>query len=152
MNEGLSNVYIDEIMTKFSKIYSGCYSADNFPKNLKPPFCVIINLSKHNKPGTHFITLLETMNKTFYFDSFGIVCFVNNICEFIEKKQKPIYQKIKQIQHHNSLFCGFFCMFFCLYMERQNYNLDTFYKVFSSNLKNNDYICIKEIKKIMCTT
>ena len=112
MNEGLSNVYIDKIMKKFSKIYGGCYSVDNFPKNLKPPFCIIINLSKHNKPGTHFVSVLQTTTKTFYFDSFGIVCFVNNICNFIEKNHSVIYQNLKTIQHHNSLFCGFFCMLF----------------------------------------
>ena len=148
-NEGVTNLFINNLLFKFSKTYKGCFSSDNFPKNLKPPFSIIINLSKHNKPGTHFICIIENKKQIFYFDSFGINCFVPSICNFLLSKQKEIVQNIKSIQHQNSLFCGFFCILFVLFMEKNKFDLTKFQNKFSTNLIKNDYACINEIKKYL---
>ena len=146
-NEGITNLFINNLLFKFSSIYKGCFSSDNFPKNLKQPFAIIINLSKHDKPGTHFICIIENKKQIFYFDSFGINCFVPSICHFLFSKHKEIIQNKITIQHHSSLFCGFFCILFVLFMEKNEFNLQKFQNKFSSNLIKNDYLCINEIKK-----
>ena len=147
-NEGVSNFFINNLLYKFSNIYKGCFSNDNFPKNLKPPYSIIINLSKHDKPGTHYVCIIESEKHIFYFDSFGLNCFVPSICKFLLSKRKAVIESKKTIQHHNSLFCGFFCILFVLFMEKNDFKLTKFQNLFSWNLIKNDYICINEIKKV----
>ena len=146
-NQGVSNFFINNLLYKFSSIYKGCFSNDNFPKNLKAPYSIIINLSKHDKPGTHYVCIIENETTIFYFDSFGINCFVPSICKFLFSKRKAVIENKITIQHYNSLFCGLFCILFVLFMENNNYNFKKFQNLFSKNLIKNDYTCINFIKK-----
>ena len=68
---GISNVYIDKLMEKISRSFRGTFSIDNIPVFEDDVFSVIINLSKQNEIGTHFIAVYVLENKMIYFDSFG---------------------------------------------------------------------------------
>ena len=45
--EGISNVYIDDLMNKISKTFCGTFSIDNIPVIENDVFPVIVNLSEH---------------------------------------------------------------------------------------------------------
>ena len=79
MSSGLSNHFIDKIMYSVSSWYKGTYSSDNFPKHLKPPYSIILNLSRSNQLGSHFIAIIEKENEIIYFDPFGLECFVQSL-------------------------------------------------------------------------
>ena len=69
--EGISNIYIDSLMNKISRTFYGTYSIDNIPEINNDVFSVIVNLSKRNEKGTHFIAVSSRKNKIIYFDSLG---------------------------------------------------------------------------------
>ena len=58
-------------MEKISRSFNGTFSIDNIPVFEDDVFSVIINLSKQNAIGTHFIAVYVLENKIIYFDSFG---------------------------------------------------------------------------------
>ena len=66
--EGISNVYIDDLMNKISKTFCGTFSIDNIPVIGNDVFSVIVNLSKQNEKGTQFIAASHLRNKIIYFD------------------------------------------------------------------------------------
>jgi hypothetical protein len=53
--DGISNVYIDTLMEKISSSFRGTFSIDNIPMFTEKSFSIIVNLSKENEKGTHFI-------------------------------------------------------------------------------------------------
>ena len=55
--DGISNVYIDKLMNKISRSFHGTFSIDNVPVFEDDVFSIIINLSKQNEIGTHFIVV-----------------------------------------------------------------------------------------------
>ena len=69
--EGISNIYIDNLMNKISKTFWGTFSIDNIPLIKNDIFSVIVNLSKQNEKGTHFIAVSSRKNRIIYFDSLG---------------------------------------------------------------------------------
>ena len=69
--EGISNIYIDSLMNKISRTFYGTFSIDNIPEINNDVFSVIVNLSKRNEKGTHFIAVSSRKNKIIYFDSLG---------------------------------------------------------------------------------
>ena len=58
-------------MDKISRSFHGTYSIDNIPTIKNNNFSIIINLSKQNKKGSHFVAIFNKKNKMIYFDSFG---------------------------------------------------------------------------------
>lgn len=147
VDDGLSNIYIDHVMKKVSKIFLGCYAADNLPSKVMQPYSLIVNLSESSEMGSHFVAIYQQNGKIFYADSFAIPCFVKNICNFIKKQNAICYENQTQIQAFKSNFCGFYAIAFCLWMELNENNLNKFGQLFSRNLYENDYICINLIKK-----
>ena len=70
MNQnGISNIYIDQLMNKISWSFRGTFSANNIPKFKDNFFSLIVNLSNEGETGKHFIAIFITENKILYFDS-----------------------------------------------------------------------------------
>ena len=86
--EGISNVYIDHLMNKISSSFRGTFSIDNIPTFDDESFSVIVNLSKENEKGSHFIAISSSKNKIVYFDSFGIPNTILSLEKYLEKYQK----------------------------------------------------------------
>ena len=87
--EGISNIYIDSLMNKISRTFYGTFSIDNIPEINNDVFSVIVNLSKRNEKGTHFIAVSSRKNKIIYFDSLGN----QNINPILKKYLKIIKSK-----------------------------------------------------------
>ena len=86
--EGISNVYIDHLMNKISSSFRGTFSIDNIPTFDDESFSVIVNLSKENEKGSHFIAISSSKNKIVYFDSFGIPNTILSLKKYLEKYKK----------------------------------------------------------------
>ena len=144
---GISNVYIDKLMKKISsRSFNGTFSINNIPVFDDDVFYIIINLSKQNEIGTHFIAVYVLENKIIYFDSFGNQLNNSSLKRYLKKYKKPIILSKIQIQNLLSSHCGFFCIAFILCIEN-GITLDDFLKKFyRKKLHLNDYICVKIIK------
>ena len=143
---GISNVYIDKLMEKISISFNGTFSIDNIPVFNDDVFSIIINLSKQNEIGTHFIAVYVLENKIIYFDSFGNQLNNSSLKRYLKKYKKSIIFSNIQLQNLLSSHCGFFCIAFILCIEN-NITLDNFLKKFyRKKLHLNDYICVEIIK------
>ena len=143
---GISNVYIDKLMEKISISFNGTFSIDNIPVFNDDVFSIIINLSKQNEIGTHFIAVYVLENKIIYFDSFGNQLNNSSLKRYLKKYEKSIIFSNIQLQNLLSSHCGFFCIAFILCIEN-NITLDNFLKKFyRKKLHLNDYICVEIIK------
>ena len=144
--EGISNIYIDSLMNKISRTFYGTFSIDNIPEINNDVFSVIVNLSKRNEKGTHFIAVSSRKNKIIYFDSLGNQNINLILKEYLKNHKKQIIYSNHQLQNFFSNHCGFFCVSFILCIEN-DISLENFLKIFSrKNLYLNDYICIEIIK------
>ena len=144
--EGISNIYIDNLMNKISKTFWGTFSIDNIPLIKDDIFSVIVNLSKQNEKGTHFIAVSSRKNRIIYFDSLGNQNIDITLKKYLKKYKKQIIYSNFQLQNLFSNHCGFFCISFILCMEN-DISLENFLKFFNrKNLYLNDYICIEIVK------
>ena len=113
----LTNIEIETYLNTLNcKYFKGVFSADNIP-NLKPPFSIIVNLSKYNEIGSHFVTILADKKCICYIDTFGISCFINSIYQFLHSFELNIFYNISTIQNIQSQGCGYYCILFVLYYE-----------------------------------
>ncbi len=140
----VSNFYIDEVLRTF-KNYKGTFSSNNIPL-LKKNNAVICNLSKAGEEGTHFIFLINKKDILYYFDSLNLEFTTNDVASNF-KYYSNIVNISKQIQHHNSNFCGFYCI---LAFLACNIDVDFFIEDILKNFKNhaieNDDLCIQLIR------
>ena len=88
--EGISNIYINDVMEKISRTFHGTFSIDNIPDIDNYAFSIIINLSKQKTKGSHFVAILNQKSNIIYFDSFGD----QNINRTLQKYLKNIKNKL----------------------------------------------------------
>ncbi len=143
--DGISNVYIDTLMEKISSSFRGTFSIDNIPMFTEKSFSIIVNLSKENEKGTHFIGISLFKNVIVYFDSYGVETINLTIEKYLKKYRKKIIHSNIQLQHLFSSHCGFFCIS-CILCLENNIPFHKFLKIFhKKDLYLNDYISIKII-------
>ena len=147
--EGISNLYIDGLMEKISDSFRGTFPIDKIPSFKDENFSIIVNLSRENEKGTHFIAISSSKNTIVYFDSYGVEHINLNIEKYLKKYRKKIIFSNIQLQHAFSSHCGFFCISFILSFEN-NIPLHKFIKMFHrKDMYLNDYICIKIITTLI---
>ena len=95
-------------MEKISRSFNGTFSIDNIPVFDDDVFSIIINLSKQNEIGTHFIAVYVLENKIIYFDSFGNQLNNSSLKRYLKKYKKSIIFSNIQLQNLLSRHCGFF--------------------------------------------
>ena len=135
-----SSIEIENYL-KDQKGFLGCFASDNlptFPKSL--PASLIINTHKKSQPGEHWLALVLTKHKCFYFDSFGLPIVEEYILKFLEPHYNVVTYSDVCIQHIGSHKCGEFSLLFVKHV-----NSKTTYNKFLShfnhkNLKENDVI------------
>lgn len=146
IEKGITNVYIDKIMSQISSSYKGTFACNVIPYFDNQTFSLIINLSTDREKGSHFISLFVLKNKIVYFDSYGLKNNNKFVEKYLQKYNKQIIYSNKTIQHISSAHCGYFAMSFILSLEN-NISLIKFLSFFrENNLIVNDYICVKIIK------
>lgn len=80
-----------QIIDPFQKcnIFKGVFPCDELPKNFTLPAAFVINLSKHNSRGSHWVGLfIDKQRNAEYFDSFGFQPNQSEIIQFIKLKSK----------------------------------------------------------------
>ena len=95
------------------KGFLGCFAYDDlppFPKIL--PASMIINTHEKNQPGEHWLGLVLTRTKCFYFDSFGAPIMEKTIINYLKQEYKKVIINNECIQHFYSASCGLFCIAF----------------------------------------
>ena len=85
---GISNIYIDSLMEKISSSFRGTFSIDKIPMFKEENFSIIVNLSKENEKGTHFIGISLLKNVIIYFDSYGVEAINSTIDKYLKKYRK----------------------------------------------------------------
>ena len=85
---GISNMYIDNLMEKISSSFRGTFSIDKNPMFKNENFSIIVNLSKENEKGTHFIGISLLKNVIVYFDSYGLETINLAIEKYFKKNRK----------------------------------------------------------------
>lgn len=138
----LTNLDILHIIDPFQKsgIFKGVFPCDELPKKFTLPAAFVINLSKHNSRGSHWIGLfINKDRKAEYFDSFGFQPNQSEIIRFIKLNSKEYSFNNKQIQHISSNKCGKFVILFIL-AKMYNKNFGEILEKFSSNLGVNEVV------------
>ena len=117
-----------------------------FPKNKLPqipttfPKTMIVNTHDSNQPGEHWLALVLTKRKCFFFDSFGMGVIEREIKEYLKCKYDNVTYSDKCIQHIASNNCGEFCILF-VKMVKNKKSYVNFLSCFDvHNLKMNDDI------------
>lgn len=78
----------------------------------------VINLDDSQNQGTHWTCIILKDNYAVYYDSFGL-SMPNDILKFIyrySKKINLVYSN-DQIQHYNSVYCGWFVIYFLYFFN-----------------------------------
>ena len=135
-----SSIEIENYL-KDQKGFLGCFASDNlptFPKSL--PASLIINTHKKSQPGEHWLALVLTKRKCFYFDSFGAPILEEKIVIYLQQKYKKVTVNNECIQHFTSASCGLFCIAF-IKNVKSKLSFEKFISKFNLfNLQKNDNI------------
>ena len=117
----LTNIEISEYY-KNEPIFNGVYSRNNLPKTIKKG-AYVINLDEYENTGTHWVSLFvkpkyttgsSSLERTVYFDSFGVEHIPKEINKFIRSKElssavnNDVKSNIFRIQAYDSIMCGYF--------------------------------------------
>ena len=122
-----SSTEIEDYLKNNSK-FIGCFGRNNLPKIVPLPCSLIINTDPTTKPGDHWLGLVLTKKKCFYFDSFGLGIMDKNIIDFLKKYYDKVTINNECIQHYDSDKCGLYCIAFV-----NNVNSKSSYERFISN-------------------
>jgi hypothetical protein len=78
----------------------------------------IINLNDSDEAGSHWTCLKLLNEEAIYYDSFGLP-MPDDILMFIKRYDKkiPIIYSTDQIQHFDSIYCGFFVLFWLYFFH-----------------------------------
>lgn len=106
----LTNAEIDELL-KDIKHVAPTVAKDRLPKRIKNIEYRVINLDDNSGSGTHWTAYVNDSKNCFYFDSFGMAP-PDIVVNYLKKAHRPIYYNSSQIQHHDSIMCGFYCVDF----------------------------------------
>ena len=134
-----SSIYIESYLAEDDQ-FLGC-----FPKNKLPPFpsqfpkSLIVNTDEASKPGKHWVALVLTNKKCFYFDSFGLPIVDFQILRFLKGYEKVSYSNTC-IQDVKSNKCGEFCIAFLQNVKSKKSYMEFVNKFDVFNLKLNDEI------------
>lgn len=137
-NLGLTNFYIERVMKKVSKIFKGVYSCNTIPNlKLHKKFSIIVNLSRDDQQGTHWVSIFRNHKMLVYYDSLGLPLTNRDIKSFLCKINNHYNYNLFQNQCYDSYNCGFYCLLFCLMLEK-GMSFDDFKDLFFKDCRKND--------------
>lgn len=159
MTELLSNIDLEYYCKELNIPLNDVLSKDLFNTITPKQGCYIINMeSSFVGNGTHWTALILRGRNAIYFDSFGL-SMPNDILNFIHRydKRTRIFYSLDQIQHLDSIFCGWFCLYFLWFfsilyknkLDYYGYLINKHNEIYSKTNKYlNDRIIQKLIKNI----
>ena len=129
--------------------FLGCFPVDRLP-----PFpttfakSMIINTQASTQTGEHWVALVLTETKCYYFDSFAVPIIQPNIHMYLQPYNKNICYLDIRIQDITSTYCGAYCVCFVLHVN-DDLSYDKFIgHYYSDNLLQNDEILKQDFSKI----
>lgn len=127
-----------------SGVFQGVFPCDKLPKKITLPCAIIINLSKSNHCGSHWVSLyINREGSGDFMCSFGFQVRNSYIENFIRKHCKRISYNKKQLQHLSSNYCGLYAIIFIIHKMRGG-TLHDFCNKFSLNCLINDISIYKQ--------
>ncbi len=113
---------VDKIAKKdqiLSCLYQGCYTLDEFPKQLKTNCLYIVSDQPKNIPISHFRAVATLNNTVSFFCSFGKKPEHSSIISSLQSLGKKIVYNTIPVQHSNSATCSLHCLFVNYLISRQ---------------------------------
>jgi hypothetical protein len=143
----VSNVYLNELLAPLCSSYGGCFSCDNIPTiGFEEEANFIVNLSKVDQPGTHFVALIIKKTCIYYFDSFGVECSNPDILLYMSSLSRDITYNSLKVQAEESKMCGFYCALIVLRNDVEcNITADLPFHLAEDQLLSNDKLCVQYI-------
>ena len=130
----VSNLYLNDMLKHINQ-FKGTYSCNNIPNLTSMQNLFIVNLSKENCIGTHFISLYIFSIKSKwvieYFDPLGNKCTNNFILKYMKRYSNNYSYSSFAIQSKISNRCGLFCMGYVIECSKYGGNIFTFVKKFN---------------------
>ena len=130
--------------------FIGTFPACIIPAPQKKMYSFVSNTHAHDRPGEHWNSWVIDGETVLFFDSFGRNVFDPTLPEYYREFVKT-FKNIKcntvQIQHVDSVACGYFCIHF-IYNFSLGLNIKSFLSDYTRDLKLNDFIVSKIIKLI----
>ena len=157
-DEGLSNGFIHNILKNELKCHSfiGVYAANDIDIEKvqeSNEFIFICNLSPREHPGTHFVTIIGDRKQLLYCDSLALPIhtsqdLLNSLKKIGKRKMSTLI--MTPIQSALSDFCGIYAIYFVLLFDYVRFPIVTEQNKFSkTHLRENDFICVENIKQII---
>ena len=155
---GVTNTLVNRFCREIcSSDFQGVFSADCIPLRLaaRPRFIIVVNLGKRKGvegelPVGHFVTIAASPSTVTYIDPFGFPCVQRDINTFLHLCGRRVYTNLRQIQHFNSVYCGFFAILFASYLDRRHHAKKKIFQLRfkDTNLYQNDKLCMKYLQRI----
>ena len=135
--------YLDSLGDGFKVTPNSSSTENKFPSPKKTR-SIIINTDSGR--GEHWVAMVLTKGKCFYFDSFGLPIININILNYVNtKKYKTVTYSNQCIQDFQSTSCGLFCIAFVMYVKNRKDYL-SFLSIFKEDLRCNDSV-VKNLLK-----
>lgn len=106
----LNNAEIDELL-KNIKYVAKTIAKNELPKKIKNIEYRVINLDDSGGSGTHWVCYVNDSRNCFYFDSFGMAP-PDIVVKYLNTAHRELFYNSSQIQHHDSILCGYYCVDF----------------------------------------
>jgi hypothetical protein len=129
--------------------FLGCFPVDELPPFPTTfPKSMIINTQASTQAGEHWVALVLTETKCYYFDSFAVPIIHPNIHMYLQPYNTNICYLDIRIQDNTSNYCGAYCVCFVLHVK-DDLAYDKFIgHYYSDNLLQNDEILKQDFSKI----
>jgi hypothetical protein len=114
---GLTNVYVDWLISKLSSSFIGVYADIPTIIHQMPRFSLVCNV------GYHFVAIIGFPDRLIYMDPLGMQPLCSWALKFLQEDHRPHLVNAVTFQHPLSLFCGFYCAFFILFYESSNHGI-----------------------------
>ena len=119
---------------KLKHKFRGVFAADNFPSKLKSNTFLIVNASKSQSPGTHWLLICKKSKYLLFADPHGrSLSSYKNIYQRLAKNNVQFHQLLENqpIPSQNSELCGLFCIFIAhfIFDDRQFVNCSDFHLI-----------------------
>jgi hypothetical protein len=115
--------------------------------NKMPNGYYIFNLENSNQGGSHWVALVKVRTSKYYYCDPSGSPPPQTLIDLLKCNPEYFYYNDTQIQHINSILCGYYCLVFLHQMQQSDNmvdNVEEFLQLFYLDTKKND----KELKKI----
>ena len=137
MEVGLTNIYLQRLCAKLiPRVFLDVFSCDDLLKlpsgiGSDRPRIVIVNFSRRDEKGTHFVAMEISKQGIIYFDSLGLPATIDaNIAAFAKKQGHGFTETwTVPVQHMKSTFCGYYCVAFAC-ARSMEWTIGDFYRNF----------------------